>query len=111
MQAGRDWFLANNKMLRQVAHHRSVLTRTQTLRSAKTWTADELEPGFRAMDRSLSRRPRGDCEARVRRGTRQCGTGASKRVRATTTAAGWPHDFSGAFGREARALCVALGGG
>ena len=25
-------------------------------------------------------------------------------VRATTTAAGWPHDFSGAFGREARIL-------
>ena len=50
------------------------------------------------MDRSLSRRPRGGCEARVRRGTRQYGTGASKpRSRDnTTTAAGWPHDFSGA---------------
>ena len=33
---------------------------------------------FEATDRSLSRRPRGGCEARVRRGTRQCGTGASK---------------------------------
>ena len=30
------------------------------------------------MDRSLSRRPRGGCEARVRRGTRWCGTGASE---------------------------------
>ena len=33
------------------------------------------------------------------------GRGLRSRVRATTTAAGWPRDFSGAFGREARVLC------
>ena len=35
--------------------------------------------------------------------------GFRSRVRATTTA-GWPRDFSGAFGREARALCGLLAG-
>ena len=65
---------------------------------------------FRAMDRSLSRRPRGGCEARVRRGTSVWDGGFTSRVRATTTAAGWPRDFSGAFGREARAFVWLLAG-
>ena len=65
---------------------------------------------FEAMDRSLSRRPRAGCEARVQCRTCLCWGVRRAARRPTTTAAGWPHDFSGAFGHEARALFGLLSG-
>ena len=56
------------------------------------------------MDRSLPRRPREGCEARVRRGTRQCGTGASKPRSRDDDGGRLAPRVSGAVGREARIL-------
>ena len=103
MQAGRDWFLARNKMLRQ-RFAPPLRARRQT--AALTISTAELEPGF-SRDGPIAiatptGRLRGESSARY---ALVWDGGFRSRVRATTTAAGWPRDFSGPFGREARVLC------
>ena len=105
MQAGCDWFLARNKSCDSALHHRCVLVGRLRRSQSRLLSSSRV---FEAMDRSLSRRPRGGCEARVRRGTRQCRTGASKLRSRDDDAGRLARDFSGALGREARASCVVL---
>ena len=72
--AVRDRFLArNNCAATRFAPPLRARRQTAAHKSRPRGLSAELEPGFRSMDRSLSRRPRGGCEARVLCGTALCG--------------------------------------